>query len=165
MSLHGTCGEYQGRRMYLTSSGAGVLGTFLPNLSAALSWGIVAGSVSEPGRNQVESAESCLESCSKWDAKPAFCLRRSAFRRRTRRTGLQPGFGPGFALCFGPANLASAGSKPRAKPVLARSFPPGWGGLFGVSKPPCELRVSKTQLLSLVLTAVAWYSPTVMPMD
>ena len=43
--------------MYLTSSGAGVLGTFLPNLSAALSWGIVAGSVSEPGRNQEESGE------------------------------------------------------------------------------------------------------------
>ena len=48
--------------MYLTSSGAGVLGTFLPNLSAALSWGIVAGSVSEPGRNQVESGESAARS-------------------------------------------------------------------------------------------------------
>ena len=46
--------------MYLTSSGAGVLGTFLPNLSAALSWGIVAGSVSEPGRNQEESGEKLL---------------------------------------------------------------------------------------------------------
>ena len=43
-----------------TSSGAGVLGTFLPNLSAALSWGIVAGSVSEPGRNQEESGEKLL---------------------------------------------------------------------------------------------------------
>jgi hypothetical protein len=46
--------------MHLTSSGAGVLGTFLPNLSAALSWGIVAGSVSEPGRNQEESGEKLL---------------------------------------------------------------------------------------------------------
>ena len=60
MSLHGTCGEYHGSKMYLTSSGAGVLGTFLPNLSAALSWGIVAGSVSEPGRNQEESGEKLL---------------------------------------------------------------------------------------------------------
>ena len=111
--------------MYLTSSGAGVLGTFLPNLSAALSWGIVAGSVSEPGRNQVESGESCLESCSKWDAKRAFFLRWSAFRRRT---GLQPGFRPGFALGFWAGKPGFRGVQTQSKAGFRGAFGPplGW---------------------------------------
>ena len=79
--------------------------------------------------------KSCQKAARKWDAKQFFFEVGSAFRQRT---GLQPGFALGFALGFGPANLASAGSKPSAKPVLARCFSPDWGGSIGVSKPPCS---------------------------
>ena len=91
--------------MYLTSSGAGVLGTFLPNLSAALSWGIVAGSVSEPGRNQEESGEKLLRKLMRsqvfsevFRASLRFQPGKPRFQPRFRRgfSGVSPGFLRGF---------------------------------------------------------------------
>ena len=91
--------------MYLTSSGAGVLGTFLPNLSAALSWGIVAGSVSEPGRNQEESGEKLLRKLMRsqvfsevFRASLRFQPGKPRFQPRFRRgfSGISPGFPRGF---------------------------------------------------------------------
>ena len=86
--------------MYLTSSGAGVLGTFLPNLSVALSWGIVAGSVSEPGRNQEESGEKLLRKLMRsqvfsevFRAHSGFSPENRAFNRAF--AGVSPGFYPG----------------------------------------------------------------------
>ena len=90
--------------MYLTSSGAGVLGTFLPNLSAALSWGIVAGSVSEPGRNQEESGEKLLRKLMRsqvfsevFRASLRFQPGKPRFQPRFRRgfSGVPPGFQTG----------------------------------------------------------------------
>ena len=91
--------------MYLTSSGAGVLGTFLPNLSAALSWGIVAGSVSEPGRNQEESGEKLLRKLMRsqvfsevFRASLRFQPGKPRFQPRFRRgfSGVSPGVSRGF---------------------------------------------------------------------
>ena len=89
--------------MYLTSSGAGVLGTFLPNLSAAFSWGIVAGSVSEPGTNQPEeeSGEKLLRKLMRsqvfsevFRAHSGFSPENRAFNRAF--AGVSPGFLRGF---------------------------------------------------------------------
>ena len=99
MSLHGTRSEYQSGRMYLTSSGAGVLGTFLPNLSVALSWGIVAGSVSEPGRNQEESGEKLLRKLMQSQVFSEVFRASLRFQPGKPRfsTALSPGFRRGFA--------------------------------------------------------------------
>ena len=104
--------------MYLTSSGAGVLGTFLPNLSAALSWGIVAGSVSEPGRNQEESGEKLLRKLMRsqvfsevFRASSGFSPENRAFNRAF--SGVSPGFCPGNPAFRG-AFLTPRGGFPRA---------------------------------------------------
>ena len=111
--------------MYLTSSGAGVLGTFLPNLSAALSWGIVAGSVSEPGRNQEESGEKLLRKLMRsqvfsevFRASLRFQPGKPRFQPRFRWgfSGVLLGFRWGFAresgvsrVVFGPLDRLSSG--------------------------------------------------------
>ena len=123
MSLHGTCGEYQGRRMYLTSSGAGVLGTFLPNLSAALSWGIVAGSVSEPGRNQEESGEKLLRKLMRSQVFSE--VFRASARKTALSTALSPGFLWGFAWVlpgFHPGNPAFRGAFLTPRGGFPRAF-------------------------------------------
>ena len=97
--------------MYLTSSGAGVLGTFLPNLSAALSWGIVAGSVSEPGRNQEESGEKLLRKLMRSQVFSE--VFRASARKTALSTALSPGFLWGFAGVlpgFHPGNPAFRGA-------------------------------------------------------
>ena len=84
--------------MYLTLSGAGVLGTFLPNLSAALSWGIVAGSVSEPGRNQEESGEKLLRKLMRSQVFSE--VFRASLRFQPGKPRFQPRFQPRFRRGF-----------------------------------------------------------------
>ena len=117
--------------MYLTSSGAGVLGTFLPNLSAALSWGIVAGSVSEPGRNQEESGEKLLRK-----------LMRSQVFSEVFRASLrfQPGK-PRFQPRFRRGSLGFLWGFPRESEVSRGPFLPPRSAFIGLSKPPWSVQV------------------------
>ena len=112
--------------MYLTSSGAGVLGAFLPNLSAALSWGIVAGSVSEPGRNQEESGEKLLRK-----------LMRSRFFQRFLEH--HSGFSPenrAFNRAFAGVSLGFLWGFARESGVSRGAFLPPRSAFIGLSKPP-----------------------------
>ena len=104
--------------MYLTSSGAGVLGTFLPNLSAALSWGIVAGSVSEPGRNQEESGEKLLRKLMRSQVFSE--VFRASLRFQPGKPRFQPRFRRGFAgVSPGKSRFLPVGALKLDRSVLA----------------------------------------------
>ena len=115
--------------MYLTSSGAGVLGTFLPNLSAALSWGIVAGSVSEPGRNQEESGEKLLRKLMRSQVFSE--VFRASLRFQPGKPRFQPRFRRGFpgkagfpGCFFDPLDRLSSGFQNRRDPVFTNTRDP-----------------------------------------